>query len=166
MTEESTNRRFERAVVNTLPHRASTPAFPPTYDPFYSAPFQLNEMIAVRDEPNGPFYVAKAIAIAATTITVHYFGCTTQDIKEAKFLPGWHLPNSNDVILAALCPDRNVPCSGILEIGSLDQPLVARGLLLTQSSLLRVISQRLIALQWHQLLIFLTPSKPPKSLAT
>jgi hypothetical protein len=154
MTEESTNRRFERAVVNMLPYRASTAALPPTYDPFYSAPFQLNEMIAVRDEPNGPFYVAKAVAIAATTITVHYFGCTTQDIKRAKFLPGWHMPNSNDVVLAALSPDRHVPHSGILEIDSLDQLLVARGLLLTQSTLLRVISQRLLALQWNQLFIF------------
>ena len=111
-------------------------------------------MIAVRDELSGPFYVAKAVAIAATTITVHYFGCTTQDIKRAKFLPGWHVPNSNNVVLAALCPDRHVPCSGILEIDSLDQLLVARGLLLTQSSLLRVISQRLLAPQWNQLFIF------------
>ena len=111
-------------------------------------------MIAVRDEPNGPFYIASTLAIAPTTITVHYYGCITQDIKRAKFKPGWHLPNVHDITLAAACPDQNTPYTGILEIDSLDQLLVARGILLTASSRLRVVSQRLLALQWHQLFIF------------
>ena len=104
MNEESTSRRFERAVVNILPCRATAVPDPPSYDPFYSAPFLLDEFVAVRDEPDGPFYLAKTLAIAATTITVHYRGCSTPNgafvLSRAKFLPCWHLPDSNDVVLA------------------------------------------------------------------
>jgi hypothetical protein len=98
--EESTNRRFERAVVNILPCRASEAPTPPTYGPFYSAPFVTDELVAARDEVDGPFYLARTISIAATSITVHYLGCRTPGISRAKFVPAWHLPGSDSIALA------------------------------------------------------------------
>ena len=85
--ELSTRRRFERALVNILPYRASTAAQPPTYDPFYSSPFTDDEIVAVRDEPNGPFYLARTISIVSTMITVHCFWSISRDLGRAKFLP-------------------------------------------------------------------------------
>jgi hypothetical protein len=154
MRELSTRRRFERAVVNILPYRASTAALPPTYDPFYSAPFLADEYIAVRDEPEGPFYLAKTVDILATTISVHYFGCTNPDISRAKFLPCWHLPNDDQIQRPAIQPPNHIPYTGTLEIDSLDVLLVARGLLLTTANKLRVKSQRLLAPKLNELFLF------------
>jgi hypothetical protein len=119
--EESTNRRFERAVVNILPYRASEAPTLPTYDPFYSAPFATDELVAARDEVDGPFYLARTISIAATSVTVHYFGCRNPDISRAKFLPAWHLPGNDSIALAAAAPSNMVAHEGILEIDSLDE---------------------------------------------
>ena len=152
--EESTNRRFERAVVNILPYRASAAPTPPTYDPFYSAPFVTDELVAVRDEVDGPFYLARTISIAATSITVHYFGCRNPDISRAKFLPAWHLPGNDLIALAAAAPSDMVAYEGILEIDSLDELLVARNLLLTTQNKLRAKSQKALAPKMDELFVF------------
>ena len=152
--EESTNRRFERAIVNILPYRASEAPTPPTYDPFYSAPFVTDELVAARDEVDGPFYLARTISIAATSITVHYFGCRNPDISRAKFLPAWHLPGNGSIALAAAAPSNMVACEGVLEIGSLDELLVARNLLLTTQNKLRAKSQKALAPKMDELFVF------------
>ena len=158
MNEESTSRRFERAVVNILPCRATAVPDPPSYDPFYSAPFLLDEFIAARDEPDGPFYLAKTLAIATTTITVHYYGCSAPNgaivLSRAKFLPCWHLSDSNDVVLAPTAPPNTIAHTGSIDIDSLQQLLVARSLLLTSVNKLRAKSRRVIQPKVDELFLF------------
>jgi hypothetical protein len=149
MNEDSTGRRFERAVLNILPYRATTAPPPPSFDPFYSKPFVLGELVAVRDEPDGPFYVTKTLEITATTTRVHYLGSTSPSLSRAKFLPCWHRPN-DDVIRRS----NMVAHEGILDIDALQQLLVARELLLTSQSKLRAKSQRVLAPFVAQLFLF------------
>jgi hypothetical protein len=145
MTEDSSDRRFERTVLNVLPHRAT---------PFYSDPFTIDEIIAVRDDPDSPFYIAKATAINATFISVHYYGCTTRDTRRAVFRAGWHLPGSNDVTIAVAPLPNQVPYTGRIELDSLREPLVARNLAFAAASRLRRKSQLAIAPHIADLFIF------------
>ena len=158
MNEEPTSRRFERAVVNILPRRATAVPDPPSHDPFYSAPFLHDEFVAVRDEPDGPFYLAKTLRINATAIEVHYHGCSTPNgafvLSRAKFLPCWHLPGSNDVVLAPTAPPNTIAHTGSIDIDSLQQLLVARGLLFTSVNKLRAKSRRVIQPKVDELFLF------------
>ena len=63
MTEDSSDHRFERTALNMLPCRATSAVTSKAYDPFYSGPFNIDEIIAIRDDPDSPFYIAKATAI-------------------------------------------------------------------------------------------------------
>jgi hypothetical protein len=83
MTEDSTDRRFERTALNMLPYRATSAVSLDVYDPFYSDPFTLDEIVAVRDDPDSPFYIARTTAINASFISVRYYGCTTRDLRRA-----------------------------------------------------------------------------------
>jgi hypothetical protein len=154
MTEDRTSRRFERTVLNMLPYRATSATAPAVYDPFYSDPFTIDEIVAIKDDPESPFYIARTTAINATNISVHYHGCTTRDLDRAVFRPGWHAPGSNLVTLAATCPPGNVPYTGNLQLDSLRELLVARNLEFTKGSRLKKKSQRAITPKLADLFIF------------
>ena len=145
MREISTSRRFERSLVNILPYKASTAPKPPSFDPFYSTPLLAHEIIAIRDEPEGPIFVARVTAVAETAIAVHYLGSTHNDLTRAKFLPCWHPPNTDLIRRSALQPPNMMPYTSDIDIDSLDVLLVTRGLLLTTTDKLRAKSQRLLA---------------------
>ena len=70
MTEDATDRKFERVLTNILPCRASTAKTQAVCDPATSDPFVPAEIIAVRDAPGTPHYLAAVTAIAAISITV------------------------------------------------------------------------------------------------
>jgi hypothetical protein len=144
MTENSTSRNFERAVTNILPHRATSARSGPLFDPAHSDPFVLQELIAVRDEPDSPFYVAAVTAIAADHISVNHYGCTTSDLSRAVFRPGWHLPNDNAILLAEQAPPPLVAYTGTLQFNASRDLLVARNLELAQSKRLRKKPQRVL----------------------
>ena len=91
MSEDSTGRSFERTTSNMLPYRATIAKATADFDPVYSDPFVPNEIVAVRDEPKQPFFIARLTSTTSTAITVHYHGCTSADIARAVFRPGWHL---------------------------------------------------------------------------
>jgi transposase InsO family protein len=154
MREISTRRRFERALVNILPCKATTAPKPPSFDPAYSDPLTVDEFVAVRDEPDGPFYIALVKSVTATAVAVHYYGPVNPELPKAKFLPCWHLPNNDLMRRQLLQPPNHIPYSGELEIASLDVLLVARGLLMTASNRLRVKSQRLITPMLDDLFLF------------
>ncbi len=40
----------------------------------YSTPMALNEILALRDEPNGPIYIAIVLNIRGDDMTVQYYG--------------------------------------------------------------------------------------------
>ncbi len=61
-----------------LPYRAvsAKPNADAAYNQTYSEPFAVGEFLALRDEPTGPFYVARVDSLVDQTVTVHYYGCT------------------------------------------------------------------------------------------
>jgi len=154
MTEDSSDRRFERTILNMLPYRATSAVASNIYDPFYSDPFTIDEIIAVRDDPESPFYIAKATAINATFISVQYYGCKTRDTRRAVFRAGWHHPGSNDITIAVAPLPNQVPYTGRIELDSLRELLVARNLAFTAASRLRRKSQLAIAPHIADLFIF------------
>jgi hypothetical protein len=133
MTEDATGRRFERVLTNILPYRAVSARTQAAYDPATSGPFVLGEIVAVRDDPSSPYYLASAIQIAASNITVHYFGCTQRDIQRATFRPAYHFADSDSIILSATRPADSHLCTGIIEFDSLRELLVARNLQFTNA---------------------------------
>jgi len=153
MIEDASGRAFERVLANILPHRAVS-ARTHQYDPATSDPFVPDEVVAVRDTPGTPFYLAKVVSIAADSISVQYFGCTQRDIARAVFRPAWHLPGSQAISLSATQPQNTIPYTGVLEFDSLRQLLVARNLEFTASNRLRRASQRTIAPLHDELFVF------------
>ena len=168
MTEDLTGRKFERVLTNVLPYRASSARAQAVYDPATSDPFILGEIVAVRavrDAPATPYYLAEVIAISATSIMVHYFGCRQRDLARATFRPAWHLPNGNEISLASPTrPEkrngphrrtlRQLAYTGVLEFDALRQLLVARNLEFTTAHKLRKKSQRVLAPTHDELFVF------------
>ncbi len=97
--DDVTHRRYERVIANLLPYRAEKAKANANaaYDQQYSEPFTVGEFIALRDDPTGPFYVAKVEALVDRTVTVHYFGCTGMMLDTAIFKPCWHRVNGVEI---------------------------------------------------------------------
>ena len=154
MTEDSTGRSFERTTSNILPYRSTSATTTANFDPIYSDPFVENEIIAVRDEPGQPYFIARVIAILAAGISVHYYGSKTPQMSRAIFRPGWHALNTNDVTLSTLQPPGLVPYTGTITFDALRNLIVARNLELQQSCRLRRKSLRVLAPVKDDLFIF------------
>ncbi len=97
VVQQDNLRENERAVSNLLPWKAVTPrkARNAEFDIATSTSFIVGKFLAVRDEPAGRFYLAKVTSDTPTVIIVHYYGCRSDDLKKAKFLPGWHFPTQD-----------------------------------------------------------------------
>ncbi len=59
----------------------------------------------MRDDPTGPFYVAKVKLLFEKTVTLHYYGCTSIALQTAFFKPCWHMVAGDDIVLQWECPD-------------------------------------------------------------
>jgi hypothetical protein len=147
MTEDATDRRFERVLTNILPCRASTARTQAVYDPATSDPFVPAEIIAVRDAPGTPYYLAAVIVIGAISITAQYYGCRQRGMSKAIFRPAWRLPGMDEITLASRDrqPTNTIACSGVLEFDALRELLVAHNLEFTKANRLRKMSQRVLA---------------------
>jgi hypothetical protein len=154
MSEDSTGRSFERTSSNVLPHRATIAKATADFDPVYSDPFVPDEIVAARDEPKQPFFIARSTPTTSTANAVHYHGCTSADVARAAFRPGWHLENSNDIALSNDQPPNHVPRVGTIELDSLGNLLVARNLEFKKAARLRKKSQRAIAPVKEELFTF------------
>ena len=144
--DDVTRRRYERVISNLLPYRAQKAKANANaaYNTQYSAPFTIGEFIAIRDEPTGPFYVAKVELIFEKTVTVHYYGCTGMMMDTAVFKPCWHMVAGDDIVLQWDCPDWDddgrpnfVAYSGTLDLRDIHTVLVARNLEFTKAHKLR-----------------------------
>ena len=145
MTQDSNGRLFERVLTNILPCRATSVLNAPAFDPATNDPFVPDEVIAVRDSPGTPFYLARISSISTADMTVHYHGCKNRDLERAVFRPSWHLPNTNDIVLSNQQPQNTIPYVGVLDFDALRQLLVARNLEFTQARRLRRKSQRILS---------------------
>ncbi len=137
ITQLDNERQYERAISNLLPWRATSSkrARNAQFDAEYDH-FTVGEIIALRDEPKGWFFVARVSVVQLRTITVHYYGCKTSDLRKAKFLPSWHYEGEDIIRLSASQPAGNVRYAGVIALDSLPFLLVARKLQLTSSALL------------------------------
>jgi hypothetical protein len=161
--DDVTHRRYERVVANLLPYRAekaktNTNA---AYNQQYSEPFTVGEFIAIRDDPTGPFYVAKVEALVDRTVTVHYYGCTGMMLDTAIFKPCWHRVNGAEIALNWECAGgivngrpTVVPYSGTLDLRDIHTVLLARNLTFTKAEKLRLKSVRALAPFQDQLFRF------------
>jgi hypothetical protein len=140
----NTNREYERTVGNLLPWKATSARRNKAarYDPDASAPFQANEFIAIRDEPGSWFFLAKITTVGETFLIVHYFGTRSDDLVKAKFYPTWHLRTQDYITLSQTEPDHHIEYSGVIELDSINDLLVARQLKLTAASTLTSKSRR------------------------
>jgi transposase InsO family protein len=154
MIEESTSRTFERVVSNILPYRATSVPIVTTFEPLYSDPFVVSEIIALRDEPNSLFYLANVVNVTDFEISVHYFDCTNRNISKAIFRPVWHLPDSEIMILSTSQPNGTIPYTGIIQLDSLRNLIVARDLEFTKKRQLRRKSQQVLFPVHDELFIF------------
>jgi hypothetical protein len=65
--DDTTKRRYELVISNILPFRAvrAKSNANAQFNEIYSSPFVVDEFIAIRDEPRGPFYVALVEEVAS-----------------------------------------------------------------------------------------------------
>jgi transposase InsO family protein len=161
--DDISRRRYERVISNLLPYRAGKAKdnANAAYNQQYSEPFTIGEFIAIRDDPTGPFYVAKVELIFDKTITVHYYGCTGMVLNTAIFKPCWHMVCGDDIVLQCEMPDWNddgrpnfVAYSGTLDLRDVHTVLVARQLEFTKAGKLRFKSIRALAPFQDQLFRF------------
>jgi hypothetical protein len=127
---------------NLLPWKAVTPAKPAMLSS--RSPLVPLSPLANRDEPASWFYLAKVTTATNTVVIVHYYGCRENDLKRAKFYPGWHLPTQTHIELSPTKPAHHIRYTGVLELNALDTLFVARKLGLTQLSTLNSKSRRLL----------------------
>jgi hypothetical protein len=104
----------------------------------------VGEFIALRDEPKSWFFVARVTVVQFKTITVHYYGSKSADLRKAKFLPSWHLEHDDSIRLSPTQPKDHIRYSGIVTLDSLRFLLVARKLNLTASATLTAQARRLL----------------------
>ncbi len=159
--EDTTKRRYERVVSNLARYRAERAkgSSSAQFNQRYSTQFAVDEFIAIRDEPSGPFYLARILFATATSITVHYYGCTQVVLATAIFKPCWHEAAGDEMILALDCPEddpprRFVDYNGTIALKDIESVLVARHLELTRGNKLRFRSLHALAPVHDQLFRF------------
>ncbi len=143
---EDNLREYERSIADLLAWRATAArlARNAQYDAATSTPLLVGEFLAVRDEPNSWFYIAKITYVGADVIIVHYYGTKSEDLKRAKFYPCWHREVSEFIHLSPSKPPGTMKYSGTIDFDSLPTLLVARNITLTTLSTLTSKSRRLL----------------------
>jgi hypothetical protein len=154
--DDTSQRRYERVVANLLAYRAKRPKTDANanFIQTYSDPFVVDEFIAVRDDPIGPFYIARVTVVAARRISLHYYGCREVLLQNAVFHPCWHKPGSDAITLHLTCPAANIAYAGTIDLKDISNVLVARNLDFTSMGKLRFRAQRALAPVQDQLFCF------------
>jgi hypothetical protein len=130
------------------------------FNEVYSHPFVVGEFIAVRDEPNGPFYIALVEEVRPAQILVHYHGTTGVVLAEAVFKPCWHEVGGHDIVLEWKCPEDSELSQFIDYNGEIDLKdnihtvLVAHDIQFTKAGKLRFRALRSLAPVHDQLFRF------------
>jgi hypothetical protein len=98
--------------------------------------------------------LAKVTTVTSTVIIVHHYGCRSENLTKAKFLPGWHLPEQDHIELSPNEPTHYIHYSGVLDLDAIDSLLVARKLGPTSVSTLNSKSRRLLMPVHDELFIY------------
>jgi hypothetical protein len=144
MTEDCSDRVFQRTLINIRPYRATKDAPPPHHDPFSNEPLAIGHLIALTDDPEGRFRLAKVMRVDEATATIHYFGTTNPDLVRATFRPVWTRASDNSVALRPTRPQGYSPWLGELDIDDLHEAIIASNLSLTSGLRLKKDSVKLL----------------------
>ena len=133
MTEDCSDRVFQRTLINMRPCRATRDAPPPHHDPFSNEPLAIGHLIALTDDPGGRFRLAKVMRVDEATATIRYYGTTNPDLARATFRPVWTRASDSDnsVALRPTRPQGCFPWLGVLDVGDLHEAIIASNLGLT-----------------------------------
>jgi hypothetical protein len=158
MIDDTTKRRYERVISNISRYRATKPKENANaqYNQLYSQDFLPGEFIAIRDDVNGPFYIAQIDTVNPQDIMLHYYGCTDVVLASAVFKPCWHEESDDVIHLEWESPDptRFIPYSGNVDLQDISRVLVARHLEFTKAGKLRFRALRSLAPVHDQLFRF------------
>jgi hypothetical protein len=149
VTHDDTKRTYERVISNMLPYRAKRAKTNANarYNEVYSEPLSEGELIAIRDDPTGPIYIAEVSWLQPTQVTLHYFGTTGLILATAVFKPCWH-EIGHDEIRLDFDPLEDadfmnfIPYAGNVDLDDIHTVLVARNIEFTQAGRLRSRSLR------------------------
>jgi hypothetical protein len=103
----------------------------------------VHQVIAIRDDPTGPIYLAEVADLQPTYVNLHYDGTTGLILATAVFKPCWHEVSSNEILLD-LDPFHMMfsPYSGEVDLKDILTVLVARNIEFTKADKLRFRSLR------------------------
>ena len=131
MTEDCSDRVFQRTLVNIRPFRSTRDAPPPHHDRLSNEPLITGHLIAIRDEPDGRFRLATVVRVDEATVTIHYHGTTNPDLARATFRPAWNNPTDDTLALRPTQPRGHSPWLGVLDTEDLQEVIIASNLSLT-----------------------------------
>jgi len=131
MTEDCSDRVFQRTLSNIRPYRATRDAPPPHHDPFSNEPLAIGHLIALTDDPGGRFRLAKVMRVDEASATIHYFGTQNPDLARATFRPVWTRASDDSIALRPTRPQGYSPWLGVLDIDDLHEAIIASNLGLT-----------------------------------
>jgi hypothetical protein len=144
MEEDGTGRTFQRTIVNIRPFRATKDPPPPHHDLLSSAQLVPGTIVAVRDNPQSKFHLAKVLATTENHLSLHYLGTTNSSLDAAVFRLMWTAPDQRTV-LRDTCPARNhAAVTGEIDNEDINDLLVASHLTLTSTGRLSRKSARLL----------------------
>ena len=144
MSEDISNREFERTIVNIRPFRASRQPPAPHHDPLSQEPLTPGTLIAIRDSPESNFRIARVTTVARATIDMHFLGTTTRDIKTAKFKNVY--THNNRVHVTNRQPSRHhLPFTATVDTVNLPEVLLSNTIKLTAAGNLDRHSKRSLA---------------------
>ncbi len=129
-----------------------------SFNPHYSEPFLRDEFIAIRDDIDGPFYVARIMDVREQNVLLHYYGCTEIVLASAIFKPCWHEVGDDTIVLYFASPasvdERFAPYTGEVDLNDMKHVLIARHLDFTKAGKLRFRALRALAPVHDQLFRF------------
>jgi hypothetical protein len=128
MTEGCSDRVFQRTLINTRPHRATKDAPPPHHDPFSNEPLAIGHLIALTDDPEGRFRLAKVMRVDEATATIHCHGATNPDLVRATFRPAWTRASDDTIALRPTRPQGCSPWLGVVDVDDLHEAIIAPNL--------------------------------------
>jgi hypothetical protein len=144
MTEDCSDRVFQRTLSNVRPHRATKDAPPPHHGPFSNEPLAIGHLIALTDDPEGRFRLVKVMRVDEATATIHCCGTTNPDLVRATFRPVWTRASDNPVALRPTRPQGHPPWLGELDVDDLHEAIIASNLGLTSGLKLKKDSAKLL----------------------
>ena len=157
MSEECSNRIFQRTIVNIRPYRATRAPPPPHHDMLSASPLDPGTLVAIRrtNDPTSPFDLARVTTTTETHVNLAYLGTTNSNLRKAVFKLVWIDPVDNKTVLTDNRPARrHQPVTGDITTTDIPDLLVATHLVLTTAGRLTAASYHILHHLGDQLSVY------------